>query len=202
MINNYKVSSLVKSTIFIIVSSTIPAFSIIVIWLISMNIDAIYTNLWTKIFYLITVLVGIWFLNKINFEIVRIKVRDYKRESSEIVGFIILSIVIFGLLYQESMIRLIALIVTYTIVGISEELLYRGYMLTSFKNAGFSFWTANIIQAILFAMLGHYSLSLIDNLIFRLPFAIVFGMLSVKLKSIIFLGELHATYDLIMWFYF
>lgn len=203
MINRNNVSAMIQSLLLIVVSSTVPAFGVVGLWLISTNLDAIYTNLWGKVVYLITVLVGVWFLNQDKTKThIKLKIQSYKSEWARAIFFILLSCCVFGTFSKETLFRVLILIATYTIVGISEEILYRGYILTNLSKAGLNFWIANLLQALLFAFLGHYGLSLTDNLLYRLPFGLIFGLLSMRSKSVIFLGELHATYDLIMWFYF
>ncbi|WP_460058259.1 CPBP family intramembrane glutamic endopeptidase [Pseudolactococcus yaeyamensis] len=160
------------------------------------------TDLWNKIIYFIFVLVGIWFIDKINDTNEGIGVKNYKNSFISVFIFGVIMVSVFSYLKDEVLWRIIILVITYILVGISEEILYRSYMINSLKDSGFSFWHVNLIQAVIFAFVGHYGLSLTDNLVFRLPFGLIFGLLTRKIKSIVILGEIHAMYDLILWFYF
>lgn len=202
MINKRKLQIVLQDIVLVVMSGTVPAFGAIILYLFSTHIDALLTELWVKFIYFIFVLISVTFLNKYNQFNVNTSLKKVKHSCLEISIFTLITIIIFSILKSETIWKVIVIVITYFLVGISEELLYRKYVLFSLKNINIPVWIANIFQALLFAFIGHFGLDVSDNLIWRFPFGIIFGILSIRHTSITMLGELHGIYDIIMWFYF
>jgi membrane protease YdiL (CAAX protease family) len=202
---NWKIRAevLVRYFVLIVLTSTTPVIGALLVWLYNSRSDEIVANLSERLVYLVTVVIILLFLQKYKLT----KVKQGKVNTIHILGFLIfalMNILIFVKVARlDTLFRAFIIIFTYLAAGFSEELLYRGYMLKSLQiDLGFSRSISNIIQAILFAFLGHFGLPFLDNLIWRLPLGLALGGVMQKTDSLFLVSSLHAEYDIIMWYYF
>ena len=160
-----------------------------------------------SICFFISILTGIIILKILHFRFNEIGIRNIQKEGLKNVFYFILLILVEmlpffnGLNEQNNFIKVILLIIFTIIVGINEELYFRGIIMGLFKNKNIK---AIIISSILFGV-GHIAnafsnqnyLYIILQVIFAFIIRIVFAEIVIITESIILPMIFHTIHDFI-----
>lgn len=87
------------------------------------------------------------------------------------------------------------------IVSISEEYWARGCLIWLFNKCGFKSITIVIISSLIFTFITHMNRGILDNLVYRLPGALVMSTIYFKTKNIKNSIMFHFIYNLYFAFY-
>ncbi len=123
-------------------------------------------------------------------------VRKYWKHIVFLLGFGAIYMIAFA--NEFGSIHIIAiLMIHYLIVSIGEEYIYRHLILNMLKEK-YGEVISILISAVMFAFILHNSEAFIINLLVRLPLGIVFGIVTVKTKSIKTSIIMHTMYNLVI----
>ena len=101
----------------------------------------------------------------------------------------------FSNLHTESKMLMIALIVHYIALGVSEEYLSRVVILKLLSEK-YGKVASIVISAMIFSFVLHNNESFIINCVVRTPLGLVFGYITNKTECSYYTMSLHALYDL------
>lgn len=82
------------------------------------------------------------------------------------------------------------------LIVLAEEIFYRGLIQRRLSNLC-GCWRGLIFASVIFALWGHISLPLTDNLILRFPFGMMTGYLYLRSGSLVFPVGVHWFYDIV-----
>lgn len=99
--------------------------------------------------------------------------------------------------YFENTMFMVALIVHYALLGVSEEYISRVVVLKILSEK-YNGVLSIIISAFIFSFILHNNENFIVNLLVRTPLGIFFGYITRKTKCAYYTMSLHAIYDLIL----
>jgi membrane protease YdiL (CAAX protease family) len=107
---------------------------------------------------------------------------------------LVFKIFVLPLLFKQECPPLVEL-VHFAIVGISEEILFRGILL--YEAQAFCSTEASIfITAVLFAFVGHATGTILANLMLRFPLGVLLAIIRLRGKSIYPCALLHFAYNI------
>lgn len=160
-----------------------------------------FMNTFTYIFSLIIFFIivpGVYLHMKKDFNLEGIKLKWNTSRYSLIIKFIALSLyllIFIRLILVSDVTDAINSILLFSFIGISEEILIRGYIYYELRKNCSTLWTV-IISSLIFAFFMHTAGGSMPNLVIRFPISLVLTYAAIFTKDIYTSILLHSAYDM------